>query len=158
MRRVCCYRRRRKCRRHKARCPCQFCPRGLAGLYPNGSRGGRANCSNFNIAPRSTPTIFHHEAQEEHEESSKPVEIRWYYQSGSRFFVLFVSFVAWKTIKRTHFAGGDLTPPLTNGDARPLWKPHNFVPASRGGVNIEFTRSLDVLKQSTHAMGQEELV
>jgi len=23
------------------------------------------------------------------------------------------------------------------GDARPLWKPHNFVPASRGGVNIE---------------------
>ena len=44
------------------------------------------------------------------------------------------------TIKRSHFAGGDLTPPLfkyCKGDARPLWKPHNFVPASRGGVNIE---------------------
>ena len=39
--------------------------------------------------------------------------------------------------KRSHFAGGDLTPPLTKGDARPLWKPHNFVPASSGGVNIE---------------------
>jgi len=45
-------------------------------------------------------------------------------------------------IKRSHFAGGDLTPPLSNYrkvDARPLWKPHNFVPASRGGVNIEWT-------------------
>ena len=41
-------------------------------------------------------------------------------------------------IKRSQFAGGDLTPPLTKGDARPLWKPHNFVPASRGGVNIEW--------------------
>jgi hypothetical protein len=45
-----------------------------------------------------------------------------------------------RNIKRSHFAGGDLTPPLTKGDARPLWKPHNFVPASRGGVNIEFNR------------------
>ena len=44
-----------------------------------------------------------------------------------------------RLIKRSHFAGGVLTPPLTKGDARPLWKPHNFVPASRGGVNIEFT-------------------
>ena len=41
-------------------------------------------------------------------------------------------------IKRSHFAGGDLTPPLTKGDARPLWKPHLIVPASRGGVNIEY--------------------
>jgi len=40
-------------------------------------------------------------------------------------------------IKRSHFAGGDLTPPLTKGDARPLWKPHDIVPASRRGVNIE---------------------
>jgi len=40
-------------------------------------------------------------------------------------------------IQRSHFAGGDLTPPLTKGYARPLWKPHNSVPASRGGVNIE---------------------
>ena len=35
--------------------------------------------------------------------------------------------------KRSHFVGGVLTPPTTKGDARPLWKPHNFVPASRGG-------------------------
>ena len=44
-------------------------------------------------------------------------------------------------IKRSHFAGGDLPPPLfkyCKGDARPLWKPDNIVPASRGGVNIEF--------------------
>jgi hypothetical protein len=40
--------------------------------------------------------------------------------------------------KRSHFAGGVLTPPLTKGDARPLWKPQNFVPASRGGVYIEW--------------------
>jgi hypothetical protein len=40
-------------------------------------------------------------------------------------------------IIRSHFAGGDITPHLTKGDARPLWKPHNIVPASRGGVNIE---------------------
>ena len=53
-----------------------------------------------------------------------------------------------RTIKRSHFAGGDLTPPLTKGDARPLWKPHNFVPASRGGVNIEFT--LELLSISWH--------
>ena len=42
-----------------------------------------------------------------------------------------------KLNKRSHFAGGVLTPPLTKGDARPLWKPHNVVPASRGGVYIE---------------------
>ncbi len=45
-------------------------------------------------------------------------------------------------IKRSHFAGGDLTPPLLKyrkGDARPLWKLHLIVPASRGGVNIEYT-------------------
>ena len=41
------------------------------------------------------------------------------------------------SIKRSRFTGGDLTPPVTKGDARPLWKPHNIVPASRGGVNIE---------------------
>ena len=39
--------------------------------------------------------------------------------------------------KRSHFAGGVLTPPLTKGDARPLWKPHKIVPASRGGVYME---------------------
>jgi len=42
-----------------------------------------------------------------------------------------------RTIKRSHFAGGDLTPPLTKGDARPLWKSHLIVPASRGGVYSE---------------------
>jgi hypothetical protein len=41
--------------------------------------------------------------------------------------------------KRSHFAGGVMTPPLTKGDARPLWKPHNFVPASRGSVYLELT-------------------
>ena len=40
-------------------------------------------------------------------------------------------------IKRSHFADGDLTPCLTKGVARPLWKPHLIVPASRSGVNIE---------------------
>jgi len=46
-------------------------------------------------------------------------------------------------IKRCHFAGGDLTHRLfkyCKGDGRPLWKPHNFVPASRGGANLEYTR------------------
>jgi len=53
-----------------------------------------------------------------------------------------------RSIKRSHFAGGDLTPPLTKGDARPLWKPHNFVPASRGGVNIESISPPPAVSQS----------
>ena len=35
--------------------------------------------------------------------------------------------------KLSHFAGGVLTPPLTKGDARPLWKPHNVVPPQEAG-------------------------
>ena len=45
-------------------------------------------------------------------------------------------------------AGGGLTPSLTNGDARPLWKPHLVVPASRGGVNIECKAKRD--RESLH--------
>jgi len=36
----------------------------------------------------------------------------------------------------SHFAGGVNTPPATKGDARPLWKPHLIVPASRGGESL----------------------
>ncbi len=37
----------------------------------------------------------------------------------------------------SHFACGDLTPPATKGVARPLWKPHLVVPASRGEIYME---------------------
>jgi len=71
------------------------------------------------------------------------------------------------TIKRSHFAGGDLTPPLTKGDARPLWKPHDFVPASRGGVIIELSilqwpkglqNSIVVPPHHSCQMGEQDIV
>jgi len=37
--------------------------------------------------------------------------------------------------KRIHFAGGVLTPPLTKGDARPAWKPHNVASPQEPGIN-----------------------
>ena len=54
-------------------------------------------------------------------------------------------------IKRSHFAGGDLTPPLTKGGACPLWKPHLIVPASRGGVNIDYVSSGHVRGNATNS-------
>ena len=74
----------------------------------------------------------------------EPGRANWrYYQNGpiAKSLMLFPG----TPIKRSHFAGGDLTPPLTKGDARPLWNPHNFVPASRGGVNIESNDDIDSL-------------
>jgi len=53
--------------------------------------------------------------------------------NANRWFFLFGFEKNERDIKRSHFAGGDLTPPLTKGDARPLWIPHLIVPASRGG-------------------------
>jgi len=41
-------------------------------------------------------------------------------------------------IKRSHFAGGDLTPPLTKGDARPLLKPISWFHTEVGVVNYKF--------------------
>ena len=37
-----------------------------------------------------------------------------------------------------------MTPPLTKGDARPLWKPQYFVPASRGGVKWNLTERIRI--------------
>jgi len=42
-----------------------------------------------------------------------------------------------ETNKLSDFACGVLTPLLSKGDARPVWKPHLIVSASRGGVNLE---------------------
>jgi hypothetical protein len=44
------------------------------------------------------------------------------------------------------------------GDARPLWKPHLIVPASRGGVYLESTRSVGRVKISVTAMNSNSQI